>query len=622
MMKTSINFKLMLIVILAVSLISVSIVAVSSYFTLEKLGSATNESNEQVARLLTRQFAGNILFGRTARMEKDFAEFSDDPHFHFAYGGAVRLNGVSIAENSKFNFLPKIANELGRQAIAAKGEYLTRHVGSVMLVAVPAFFGKDRKIVGALVMGWDQKTNTELAMRSAVETAMIAIGIAFVALVIVSILLKIIVSDPIRKLTSSVGDAVDRSVHGDFSKRVPEDFSDAGLQQVATSVNELLGTVDSGITQTGEVLSAMARADLTKRVEGEYQGAFAKLKDDTNSVADHFSDIIGKLRQTSSSVRLASNDIRGASTELSSWTELQAAAVEEAATSIEQITATVKISAANAEEAGTVVERTITSAEHSGIVVGNAVEAMSRIENSSAEIEKIIGVIEEISFQTNLLALNAGVEAARAGDAGRGFAVVAQEVRELAQRSANAAKEIKSLIMTSGEQVMAGVKLVNETGSALEAIVVDVQLVHDHVKSIVEASREQSEGLQEINVSITEIDKQTQKNATMVDNANGASLTLTQEVSNINQMLQTFEVSGSVQTPDLGDYIHGNEAVRREPVARRVEVPKVPQRVVPRYITPREQEQPMEPPVRELNRKVARAFEGNIAVKTDEWENF
>lgn len=614
-MKCSIIFKLMSLVILAVSLISVSIIAIGSYSSVENMKFASLKADEKVAQLLTKQFAGNIYFKRIEGMEQSFKEFSEDSNVSFAYGAAVRLNGDTIAENSKFDYLPKLANDLGREAITSDEKFLTLQIDSINLIAVPAVFGKNERIVGALVMGWDHTSNTELAINSAMETAMFTMGIALVLLLVLSLLLKIIVSNPILRLTTTVGDVTKHAIAGDLSKRVPEDFSDTGLMQVATSVNQLVETVDMGIKQTGEVLSAMAEADLTRRVEGDFQGAFSRLKDDTNSVADHFSDIIGKLRHTSTLLRSASGGIRDSSEQLSSRTEMQAASVEETASAIEEITSTVKTSALNAEEAGNVVEKTIASAERSGEVVGHAVEAMSLIEKSSTEIEKIIGVIDEISFQTNLLALNAGVEAARAGDAGRGFAVVAQEVRELAQRSTNAAKEIKGLIMTSGEQVKEGVRLVNETGTALETIVCDVQLVSEHVTSIVHASREQSSGLQEINVAISDIDERTQKNVSMVENTNSASRVLSQEVTNINNMLNVFEVTGSDKMENYQDDLIVDEGKLNAEV---FEVP--PQKIKEAPLNVRKVTEAS--PVHKLTEKVTRAFDGNAAVDEGAWEHF
>jgi methyl-accepting chemotaxis protein len=217
--------------------------------------------------------------------------------------------------------------------------------------------------------------------------------------------------------------------------------------------------------------------------------------------------------------------------------------VEETAAALEEITTTVKDSARRAEEVGRLVDRARGNAEQSGVIVEDAVRAMEGIEKSSSEISNIIGVIDEIAFQTNLLALNAGVEAARAGEAGKGFAVVAQEVRELAQRSANAAKEIKTLINASTSQVQSGVDLVGNAGKALETIVREVQEINRHIDAIVTSSREQSTGLQEINTAINTIDQGTQQNAAMVEEQTAASHGLASEAAALNDLLAQFQLA-------------------------------------------------------------------------------
>jgi methyl-accepting chemotaxis protein len=242
-------------------------------------------------------------------------------------------------------------------------------------------------------------------------------------------------------------------------------------------------------------------------------------------------------------------EIRSAADDLARRTEQQAASLEETAAALEQITTTVRDSTKRAEEASVLVERTRSGAEKSGGVVRNAVAAMNEIAKSSSEISNIIGVIDDIAFQTNLLALNAGVEAARAGEAGKGFAVVAQEVRELAQRSAKAAKEIKLLITTSENQVNTGVNLVGETGTALVQIEAEVTEITRHVRAIVEAAREQSTGIQEINTAVNTMDQGTQQNAAMVEETNAASHSLAKEASALNTLLGQFTLDQHSRRP-------------------------------------------------------------------------
>ena len=258
---------------------------------------------------------------------------------------------------------------------------------------------------------------------------------------------------------------------------------------------------------------------------------------------------MSNVRGAAGTINDNSAELSSAANDLSKRTEQQAAALEETAAALDEITTTVRAASARATEARDMVYETKQSAAKSGEIVRSAVTAMSRIEDSSTKISQIIGVIDEIAFQTNLLALNAGVEAARAGEAGRGFAVVAQEVRELAQRSANAAKEIKTLISASASEVAGGVSLVRSTGTALVEIESLVNKVNEHVESIATAAREQSTALAEINSSVNHMDQMTQKNAAMVEETTAASETLAAESRQLQALLSNFKLEGG---SDLG----------------------------------------------------------------------
>ena len=302
----------------------------------------------------------------------------------------------------------------------------------------------------------------------------------------------------------------------------------------------------------GQAMSSIAQKKLGYRITDELPPAYEELRNDFNDSVEELSAVVSRIGSASDQIRSGSGEIDAAASGLATSTEQQAATVEETAAAVEQTSSAVKLSSERATEVSNLVATTKDSAENSGKIVQKAIAAMGDIERSSLKITDIIGVIDEISFQTNLLALNAGVEAARAGDAGKGFAVVASEVRELAQRSTNAAKEIKQLIDSSGEAVKTGAELVNETGAALESIVSEVNEINEHISAIAASSREQSIGLQEINQSVGNVDQGTQKNAAMAEQTTAASKMLSDEAIRINDMLKEFDTVASEKSPKPG----------------------------------------------------------------------
>jgi methyl-accepting chemotaxis protein len=291
-------------------------------------------------------------------------------------------------------------------------------------------------------------------------------------------------------------------------------------------------------------LSRLSDGDLTARVEAAFAPEYEKLKVDFNAAMGKLQTAMSGVVANTAAITSGAQEISQAADDLSRRTEQQAASLEETAAALDQITATVRKTAAGAEHASTVVSQARSDARESGLIVGDAVGAMSEIERSSNQIGQIIGVIDEIAFQTNLLALNAGVEAARAGDAGRGFAVVASEVRALAQRSAEAAKEIKDLISASTAQVAGGVELVGRTGEALQRIVAQVAEITQIVDEIAASSKEQATGLHEVNTAVNQMDQVTQQNAAMVEQSTAASHALAREAADLARLMGQFRTGG------------------------------------------------------------------------------
>ncbi|GGB21035.1 hypothetical protein GCM10011380_08280 [Sphingomonas metalli] len=298
------------------------------------------------------------------------------------------------------------------------------------------------------------------------------------------------------------------------------------------------------VTALGMGLGKLAQGDLTGHIEEPFPSEYEPLRLDYNMALRALNDALAAVTRSTASIRTASSEISAASDDLSHRTEQQAASLEETAASMDQITSTVKQTAESAARVNAVVGETKHDAEESGRVVRDAVTAMGGIERSSQEISEIISVIDGIAFQTNLLALNAGVEAARAGDAGKGFAVVASEVRALAQRSADAAKDVKTRILASSEQVENGVELVGETGKSLERIVGRIGEISTLVSQIAESARQQASGLQEVHTAVGEMDNVTQQNAAMVEESTAAARSLASEADDLARHVAKFSLAG------------------------------------------------------------------------------
>jgi methyl-accepting chemotaxis protein len=379
------------------------------------------------------------------------------------------------------------------------------------------------------------------------------------------------ITKPVRQLVQAMG----RLAAGDHGTAVPATerrdeigdmsravltFKDAAIEklrleresaeQAAAAEAQRLQTEEERERQAAEQqavvqalakgLESLSQGDLAFRLEREFAAEYEKLRTDFNAAMAELEETMRVVARNAEGIRSGTGEVSQAADDLSKRTEQQAASLEQTAAALDEITATVRKTAEGANHAREVVASASGDAERSGAVVREAVAAMGEIERSAKEISQIIGVIDEIAFQTSLLALNAGVEAARAGEAGKGFAVVASEVRALAQRSAGAAKEIKTLISTSGAQVSSGVQLVGETGKSLERIVGQVGEINGIVAEIAASAREQSTGLAEVNTAINQMDQVTQQNAAMVEQSTAASHTLAREVDELAKLIGRF----------------------------------------------------------------------------------
>jgi methyl-accepting chemotaxis protein len=337
-----------------------------------------------------------------------------------------------------------------------------------------------------------------------------------------------------------------RALNGDFAGRLDPHNGDPEIDRIANNLNAMLGSIEAALAEADRVLDALARADLRERMLGSYAGAFERLKDSTNNVADKLAAMVAELRDTSRALKTATAEILAGANDLSERTTRQAATIEETSAAMEQMASTVSLNAERARDASASTEKVTHVVEASSAVMDQATSAMSAIETSSGKISNIIGLIDDIAFQTNLLALNASVEAARAGEAGKGFAVVAVEVRRLAQSAAQASSEVKVLIEQSATEVRNGTKLVADVAGRLGEIIAGVRQTASVMETIASDSKAQASGIAEVNVAVRQMDEMTQHNAALVEEMNASIEQTEGQAGKLDTIVETFTLDDAV----------------------------------------------------------------------------
>ncbi|CAN7396059.1 HAMP domain-containing methyl-accepting chemotaxis protein [Rhizobium leguminosarum] len=500
--------------------------------------------------------AGGVKWGKANAVREAYSLYRDDPSLDLVQFAAFNTEPTAVDTWARdgVSGLP-VPADLAK-SLSAKPEKTTiddgRISAGIVTIIAPLPLDKSGKATGYIITNWSVEKIASEVRRKVLISLLTQSAITAMAVVAFLLAMRSLVGRPIRVISERIsalqkGDLVSPVTYrenGDeigFLARALEVFRHEAIAKVereqaaaeqsasldAERARNALLTEEASNTQR-LVMNALANA-LEGLAAGDFSihladlgPEFDKLRQDFNNMVDAVAAALTEIKTASVAVETGSSELAISADQLARRTEQQAAALEQTAAALDEVTTTVRTSSQRAENAGQLVEETKRSAHVSATVVRDAIGAMDRIQTSSSQIGRIIGVIDEIAFQTNLLALNAGVEAARAGEAGKGFAVVAQEVRELAQRSANAAKEIKNLINVSGQEVAAGVGLVNETGDALLKIEEQINRISDSIASIVQSYREQATGLQEINSAINQMDQTTQQNAAMVEETNAA----------------------------------------------------------------------------------------------------
>ena len=545
-------------------LIAVSTLVVTVFLTWENqkilgeaVDSGVNTLAEGVTATVAARSGGAIRFGDAERLETDLNSLIEMSNGRAVHGLAINSKGKTVAstgtgtesEITELTAVAQKAMESGQMEFSENGYF----------VAAPAAAGAaGTVIVGAVGMSWSPDVALAEVAPGQIRAFVLAAGAFIVMLTLSVFALRSMMSRPL----SDVGQAINHLAEGDYDH--PTGYQNRGdeIGQIARQTEALKTQLAAAraveaerqlaqevqkkvVERLNQGLAQLADGDLSRTIDEAFSEDYESLRQNFNNTVEKMVGIIDAVIESTDRIRASSEEISQSSGDLSSRTESQAATLEETAAAMEELTVSVRSAADGAREVEGIVSEAKDTAINSGEVVTRAVDAMSKIEKSSEKISQIISVIDDISFQTNLLALNAGVEAARAGEAGRGFAVVASEVRALAQRSSDAAQEIKQLITESTSHVGDGVDLVGRAGQELQQIIERVATISGHVSGIATGAQEQSTTLAEINTGVTQLDQVTQHNAAMVEESTAASQILRNDANELAQQVSVFRTRKS-----------------------------------------------------------------------------
>ncbi len=540
----------------AVTLVTATFITVANKLIIDQtVQEGVYTLGENVTYSVASRSGGAIRFGDQEKLLADLSTVMEMSEGRSLHGIAIKTDGAVVAstgtagegEIAELSALALAAIETNTAQASADGEFF----------AAPATTSKGVP-VGAVAMLWSSETAKADAFNHQLMAYGVGAGLFLLMIFLSSLILRRVVSGPLNDLGSSIVSIAEGNYTqpGQYLSRADE------VGRIARNVEDLKHQLASAkameqeretaqahqkhvVDALNNALKRMSDGDLTHAINDPFAEEYETLRSNFNSTRATMVSIIDSVIESSERIRSSAEEISVSSSDLSQRTESQAATLEETAAAMEQLNSSVRSAAEGAREVEGIMDETRAKAEQSSKVVTDAVEAMSNIEASSVKISKILTVIDDIAFQTNLLALNAGVEAARAGEAGRGFAVVASEVRALAQRSSDAAQEIKHLIVESTEQVGEGVRLVGRTGEELDKIVSRVGTISGHVSGIATGAEEQSTTLNEINTGVSQLDQVTQHNAAMVEETTAASQVLRNDAAQLARVVAVFKTNGA-----------------------------------------------------------------------------